>query len=412
MSEITDPNSNYVDIDSDSEVDWAGLDDNYDVELSFVDEVLSKSVGESLVKRGYALALVDEPFIELRDGFQLALQAFCEQPLETEKFKFAIKSDDTPHSPNQFHGYSRMEGLKEQFMIRAGGKNTTLPLPNSYFNSAFSVDSPHFGKTALRYYEELDQLCRRALYSAVDHLNMGEEGYKKLEKILDPVPSIEMKYPFVDTWKRDTSDIEVVTDPVKGDICTTSYVYPGYISTSLLDVFCYQNTFNKSDGSHKKYKNNHLSHSDSGILTAVPISDVPALEVFDQTLQKWIALERLVHKWAEQTGRNHKNYVTVFWGDSHEYLSKENTSECMHRVARCDDLLSDELNPPKRFSHVFKMRTFSLFTAPRYQEDYELSLCQLKSLESAGISVLPKKEANSNATNKTAETNSSQCTIS
>jgi len=166
------------------------------------------------------------------------------------------------------------------------------------------------------------------------------------------------------------------------------------------------------DGSNKKYKNNHLSHSDSGILTAVPISEVAALEVFDQTLQKWIALEKLVHKWGLETGRDYKKYVTVFWGDSHEYLSKENTFECMHRVARCDDAPTDQLNlnPPKRFSHVFKMRTFSLLTAPRYQEDYELSLCQLKSLENAGFSVLPKKEA---ITNNTTEENtkSSQCII-
>jgi hypothetical protein len=49
------------------------------------------------------------------------LAAFCKLPIE-EKAKFAkvennTLMEDTKWTPNQFHGYSRMEGLKEQFMV-------------------------------------------------------------------------------------------------------------------------------------------------------------------------------------------------------------------------------------------------------------------------------------------------------
>ena len=59
--------------------------------------------------------------------------------------------------------------------------------------------------------------------------------------------------------------------------CWTSYVLPGYISTSLLDMFHYYNKFDREDG--EKYKNNHLSHTDSGIVTLVPCAAIPGLEV-------------------------------------------------------------------------------------------------------------------------------------
>ena len=61
--------------------------------------------------------------------------------------------------------------------------------------------------------------------------------------------------------------------------CWTSYVLPGYISSSLLDMFHYYNKFDREDGSNEKYKNNHLSHTDSGILTLVPCAAIPGLEV-------------------------------------------------------------------------------------------------------------------------------------
>ena len=39
---------------------------------------------------------------------------------------------DNMHSPNQFHGFSVVQGLKEQFMMRLCGKGTLLTTPGSY----------------------------------------------------------------------------------------------------------------------------------------------------------------------------------------------------------------------------------------------------------------------------------------
>ncbi len=53
--------------------------------------------------------------------FSSALEAFCSRPIEEKalyaKIENKTKMDDSKWTPNQFHGYSRMEGLKEQFMV-------------------------------------------------------------------------------------------------------------------------------------------------------------------------------------------------------------------------------------------------------------------------------------------------------
>jgi len=136
----------------------------------------------------------------------------------------------------------------------------------------------------------------------------------------------------------------------------------------MLDVFHYENRFEKEDGSYEKFVNNHSSHSDSGILTVVPCSDVAGLDVLDLKTKQWIALEKTIHLGT----KNHRDYGIIFWGDSFEYLVKGRTEACMHRVSKCNS---------ERYSIVFKMRTNPKTTAPRYQEDYELAAVQLKALD-------------------------------
>jgi len=231
-------------------------------------------------------------------------------------------------------------------MIRSAGRGTKLLFPGVY------NDTPHFGSSSLRLYRALDQTCRQALHGVCDKLKISRNN---ADRIVDEVnqikPSVEVK---------STSS---------GDVCTTSYMHEGYISSSLLDVFCYGNSFSVEDGSSDKFHNNHSSHTDSGILTLVPVADVPGLEVEDQTLQAWLPLEKMVH---ESMG-DHRRYGTIFWGDSYIYLTKTQLKPCLHRVAKSDKV---------RYSIVFKMRTKPLATAPRYQEDYDLALLQLRSLHS------------------------------
>lgn len=78
-----------------------------------------------------------------------------------------------------------------------------------------------------------------------------------------------------------------------------------------------------SDGSYDKFKN----HTDSGIVTLVPVTDIPGLEVLDQSLNHWISLEKIIHGATE----NIRDYGTIFWGDSVEYLTKK-AKASLHRV--------------------------------------------------------------------------------
>lgn len=65
---------------------------------------------------GYAILKLSPEVIESCQDMHAAMEAFMKQSTD-EKAKFATKMDDTPYSPNQYHGYSKMKGLKEQFMV-------------------------------------------------------------------------------------------------------------------------------------------------------------------------------------------------------------------------------------------------------------------------------------------------------
>jgi len=273
---------------------------------------------------------------------------------------YASTFTDDKFSPNQFHGFSVVSGLKEQFMMRICGKESKIITPSYYEN----ID---FGITGMNLYQQLDQLCRNEEYKVMDSLGLDK---LLVDKILDPINKI--------------GNLTVRNENDK--VCTTDYVLPQYISSSIMDNFHYFNSFDKQKNEpqigdtkvrkEEQFHNNHASHSDSGLMTAVVVTDEPGLEVFDQKLKCWIALEKIFHEYIQKENKeplSHRKYATIFWGDSHVYLQEKKLHECMHRVAT---------SKSERYSVVFKQRTSPTATAPRYQEDYELGVVQLKSIES------------------------------
>jgi len=191
----------------------------------------------------------------------------------------------------------------------------------------------------------------------------------------------------------DPSCVDKILDPVykvgveperNGETVLSQYAIPGYVSSSIMDNFHYYNNIhaeNQNLENHEvRFQNNHAAHTDSGLMTVVVCTDVPGLEVFDQKLNKWISLENQLHKWVKETQDVKKNplahryFATVFWGDSVCYLNDKsaNLNSTIHRVSSA---------PIERFSVVFKQRTTPTFTAPRYQEDYELAETQLAALD-------------------------------
>jgi len=101
--------------------EWSGLDPNVEVEdpAKFIEELLNEDIATSLLQRGYAVFRLNEETKKVYSDFAVSLAMFCHQPLE-EKAKYATlmeSSNNSVFTPNQFHGYSRMEGLKEQFAL-------------------------------------------------------------------------------------------------------------------------------------------------------------------------------------------------------------------------------------------------------------------------------------------------------
>uniref|UniRef100_A0A7S4HQ56 Fe2OG dioxygenase domain-containing protein n=1 Tax=Vannella robusta TaxID=1487602 RepID=A0A7S4HQ56_9EUKA len=163
----------------------------------------------------------------------------------------------------------------------------------------------------------------------------------------------------------------------------SNYHPNGFISSSIMDSFHYFNLFEPTDKGKKEDKpfiNNHGSHTDSGLMTMVVCTDEPGLEVLDQKTDEWIAIEDLLHQYVNERGENHREYATIFWGDSSAYLVPANKTKpvtpLFHRVGQCNR---------ERYSVVFKQRTSVTTTPPRYQEDYLLAQKQLDSLEKSGI---------------------------
>lgn len=69
-----------------------------------------------LLLLGYAIVKLSPEVIKACQDMHIAMATFMKQSAD-EKAKFATKTDDLLYSPNQYHGYSKMKGLKEQFMV-------------------------------------------------------------------------------------------------------------------------------------------------------------------------------------------------------------------------------------------------------------------------------------------------------
>jgi len=337
--------------------DWAGTEECIDAPDNFIASLL-KDPASSLIKSGYALIELPEQITDTYTEFHDAFVAFSRAP-EEDKERYASKQFEQGNktkkfSPNQFHGFSVMSGLKEQFMMRLCGENMALPTPGQYKQK--DGKTKDLGIVGMKLYEQLDLTCRGLAHEVVSKLSLPKEN---VDKVLDPI---------------NVKGGEPTRDPEDANKCYSKFVPPNYISSSIMDNFHYFNSFSEEEDAHERFHNNHAAHTDSGLLTTVVVTDKPGLEVFDQDLDGWIAIEKYVHAYAKAKGVSHRRYCSLFWGDSVVYLKDKTMKPCLHRVGKCED---------ERFSIVFKQRTSPLATAPRYQEDYELALVQMKAMDIA-----------------------------
>lgn len=331
--------------------EWAGKTEITPKGVEFIEEVI-KNPSKSLVERGYAIIRLCESLTNNYSLFHSAWEEFSASK-EENKVQYAIQQfEPKNNSPNQYHGFSVVGGLKEQFMLRAAGINSDLKTPGTMKKSNI-----HFAKTAQKLYELCDQTCR---YHIGNVLNENKISKKNLDKILDPIFEIDSEIQFNETKEQVYSN----------------YLPEGYISSSIMDNFHYFNQFQNNSDLEKAFYNNHSSHTDSGLMTLVVCTDEPGLEILDQKTKEWIAIEEILHKFAIKQKESHRSYATIFWGDSCAYLlpNKKNSIfiPCFHRVAQCKK---------ERYSVVFKQRTCVHTTPPRYQEDYLLAVKQMEALD-------------------------------
>eukprot|EP00026_Physarum_polycephalum_P003733 Phypoly_transcript_03747.p1 GENE.Phypoly_transcript_03747~~Phypoly_transcript_03747.p1 ORF type:complete len:611 (+),score=151.66 Phypoly_transcript_03747:440-2272(+) len=334
---------------------WAGTDACVPQPADYIPSVISEGVA-SLNKRGYAIIELPTEVSDAYSDFHAAFEAFSQSPLE-HKQKYATQQFDTnAHSPNQFHGFSVVDGLKEQFMMRLCGPGTLLTTPGSYHTGNYS-STEDMGRVGMKLYEYLDQICRKVAHDAVKKLGIAPS---KVDILLDPVHQIGKP---------------VERDAAHPDVCFSHYVPDGFVSSSIMDNFHYYNTFDKpaqQENGGERFYNNHSAHTDSGLLTVVVTTDEPGLEVYDQQLKQWIALEHHLHQHVKTTRKNHREYATIFWADSVSYLKAPGLQPCLHRVGK---------STKERYSVVFKQRTSTLTTPCRYQEDYVLADIQKKAMQ-------------------------------
>jgi hypothetical protein len=209
--------------------------------------------------------------------------------------------------------YSHVENLKEYFQLRAAGRGFEgLRFPSSAFAEA-----------SLQVYQDLDSMCRSTLLDILKHLNIPQG---EMDKMLDPLALTDQ-----DALKVDFTE----------DSTVCNLVPDGYVSSSNLDLFHYFN----SPETVQQWQMNHYSHVDSGILSLIPCSDEPALDFFDQKLNCWIPLERVLHEQAP-SGKYHR-YGIYMTAESLEKSSNGGIKSGLHRVTRGDQ---------PRNSVVFKQR--------------------------------------------------------
>eukprot|EP00485_Elphidium_margaritaceum_P000809 CAMPEP_0202690272 /NCGR_PEP_ID=MMETSP1385-20130828/5300_1 /ASSEMBLY_ACC=CAM_ASM_000861 /TAXON_ID=933848 /ORGANISM="Elphidium margaritaceum" /LENGTH=403 /DNA_ID=CAMNT_0049345509 /DNA_START=35 /DNA_END=1243 /DNA_ORIENTATION=+ len=352
--------------------EWAGKEPNVDVPASFIDELLQESNAESLLTRGYCVVKLDAQTTAYYSLFHGLIEEFFALKAAGKEKYALLQFEPSNNSPNQCHGYSKVSTLKEQFMMRCIGRNTQSNAADNY-KDAFTFPvcgDGNFGKYGMQIYQALDLKCRQFAKEAMAIMCKSE---KVVDDILDPVNEV-----------RTDMDENACDNVVQnGRYAYSSFMPNDYISSSIMDNFHY---YSASHEKHERFFNNHASHTDSGLMTVVIITDEPGLEIFDQKRNEWIAIERLMQTYLKEDGAYekdafcHRGYATFFWSDSVEYLNKApfvagkkaNAMEIkplFHRVANCQN---------ERYSVVFKQRTAPLRTHCRYQEDYILASLQQK----------------------------------
>mmetsp|Transcript_14072 Transcript_14072/g.17743 ORF Transcript_14072/g.17743 Transcript_14072/m.17743 type:complete len:128 (+) Transcript_14072:161-544(+) len=107
--------------------EWAGISACVPKGKEFI-EVLLTNPTPCLIERGYAVVKVSQELYSCYSAFHAVWEEFSALPQE-EKSRYAVQQfNQRTNSPNQYHGFSVVRGLKEQFMLRSSCTNFATKL--------------------------------------------------------------------------------------------------------------------------------------------------------------------------------------------------------------------------------------------------------------------------------------------
>lgn len=324
----------------------AGLEAALPVSDQWLREVVDEGLVRSIKERGYAIVQLPPHAREAVDRLRISQHKYLSSKEDKKKYALCHEVET--------HGISIVEDLKFYFQARSGGPGSALPFPG-----APAEHDTDFGIDTLDVYADLDLLGRACLVELAKPLGVN---ISKLVAMLDPAVNIDMQN--MTPAELKAVNIKSVRE---GETVYSPLFIPKYVSSSNLDLFYY---FNHAE-TEEKWKSNHPSHTDSGIISLIPTSDQAALDFFDQKLKHWIQIERLVQEQAPSLGLSYQDFVIIMAGDTLEQLANRSFKAGLHRVSRG--------NGP-RCSAVYKLRARPEVVGPRYQVDYQVVVVQRRAL--------------------------------
>eukprot|EP01094_Clydonella_sp_ATCC50884_P028123 TRINITY_DN8348_c0_g1_i1.p1 TRINITY_DN8348_c0_g1~~TRINITY_DN8348_c0_g1_i1.p1 ORF type:complete len:463 (+),score=146.04 TRINITY_DN8348_c0_g1_i1:49-1389(+) len=418
-----------------------------EVDDEYVRALFSGDVGAVLARRGFAVVR----FTEAEGAALRALRGGCRAFFGAAK---AVKAAHRGH----VHGYRAYEDVKEQYEVRLAAAGVAMNYPGGAGEAPVGPETDGggggsddrgvvhgggdvggerecedsgvgggeaearaglraFTRDACRAFAVLDGRARSMLHEV-----MAAHGERAHESLLDP-PAAPSR---IGEDGYDTS------------------LPPRYISSSVLDIFYYLNAAAGrpheklvestvpvwADSGNVVYRN-HLDHVDSGLVTVVPVTTVPALEVFCQERLHWVQVEKVVTEWVVERGAASRGALrdegseTTGAGDgdakagvgeeaaeaegaraaevgavaeteaevgeeTEAEVGEETEAECYgivmigktlqealgERVLACQHRVASSLVDRSRLSTVYKLRSRPMFTGARYETDYPIALEQ------------------------------------
>lgn len=316
---------------------------------TLLQEVLAEGLG-AIKTRGYAILKLTPAAREAVDRLRVAQVAlFQSKPAELKEFAqcHVVKT----------HGVSEVAELKYYFQARAGGAGSELPFPSKASDSV-----PDFGLATQDVYTHMEMLGRACLVELAPALGAD---IHKIFSLLDPLGVPDLK---LETMNREEILALKFESKREGDKYVSTELVPSkYVSSSNLDLFHYFNIPTTA----AKWANNHPAHTDSGFISFIPVSAIPALDFVDQKLGAWIEIERAIHEQAPALNSHYEDYVVAMAGDALEWVAKGSFKAGLHRVSRTVE---------PRESAVYKMRGRPELVGPKYEVDYIVVNVQRKAL--------------------------------